>query len=77
MRRDRRDRKENVMPRVYHNVVALTGEPSGAAGIARPVAGHDPAARAVVMRPIDQRGTDPVDAGLHVKINTILSTEGL
>jgi hypothetical protein len=73
----RRDRKENVMPRVYHNGVALTGRPSGAAGRARPVAGHDPAARAVVMRPIDQRGTDPVDAGLHVTINTILSTEGL
>jgi len=31
----------------------------------------------VAMRPIDQRGTDPVDAGLHVTINTILSTEGL
>ncbi len=29
------------------------------------------------MRLIDQRGTDPVDAGLHVTITTILFTEGL
>jgi len=73
----RRDRKETIMPRVYHTVVALAGRPSGAAGRARPVAGHDPAARAVAMRPIDQRGTDPVDAGLRVTITTILCTEGL
>ncbi len=65
------------MPRVYHNGVALTGRPSGTAGRARPVAGHDPAARAVVMRLIDQLGCDPVDAGLQFKITTILSTEGL
>ncbi len=43
---------------------------TGAAGRARPVAGHDPAARAVAMRPHDSRGTDPVDAGLHVTITT-------
>jgi len=65
------------MPRVYHTVVALAGRPSGPAGRARPVGGPDPAARAVVMRLIDQRGTDPVDAGLHVTITTILFTEGL
>ncbi len=32
------------MPRVYHTGAALTGRPAGAAGRARPGAGHDPAA---------------------------------
>jgi len=65
------------MPGVYHNGVALTGRPSSAAGSAPPAASHDPTARAVGRRPIDQLCFDPVDTGLQCKINTILSTEGL
>ncbi len=65
------------MPGVYHTGVALTGRPSGPAGIALPGADHDPAAGAMARSPIDQRDTDPVDAGLHVTITTILFTEGL
>ncbi len=65
------------MPRVYHTVVALTERPSGVTGRAWPMAGHDPKARGMVMRLIDQRGCDTVDAGLQFTITTILFTEGL
>jgi hypothetical protein len=49
---------------IYAKHLQEHGKPKGAAGrIALPVAGDDAAAKAVLMRLIDQIGFDPVDAG--------------
>jgi hypothetical protein len=49
---------------IYAQHLLQRGEPAGTPGrIALPVAGDDPAAKAVVMRLIDELGFDAVDAG--------------
>lgn len=49
---------------IYAQHLLERGQPAGTPGrIALPVAGDDPAAKAVVMQLIDQLGFDPVDAG--------------
>ncbi|MDX6256417.1 MAG: 8-hydroxy-5-deazaflavin:NADPH oxidoreductase [Frankiales bacterium] len=54
--------------KAFNNIKAdhlrMLGKPSGSAGrIALPVSGDDPAAKAVVMRLVDQVGFDSIDAG--------------
>ncbi|MBX3155279.1 MAG: NAD(P)-binding domain-containing protein [Deltaproteobacteria bacterium] len=54
--------------KVFNNIYAQHllehGRPKGSPGrIALPVAGDDPAAKALVMQLVDQLGFDPVDAG--------------
>jgi hypothetical protein len=63
-----RDRKEHFMPRVYHK---------GAAGIALPMAGAGPEARAVHGRPINPLCFDPVEAGMRLTITIMLVREEL
>jgi predicted dinucleotide-binding enzyme len=49
---------------IYAQHLLQRGEPAGTPGrIALPVAGDDPAAKAVVVRLIDELGFDAVDAG--------------
>jgi predicted dinucleotide-binding enzyme len=53
-----------VFNNIYANHLLKRGRPAGTAGrIALPVAGDDKAAKAVVMRLLDQLGFDGVDAG--------------
>ncbi len=49
---------------IYAKHLMERGKPAGEAGrIALPIAGDDAAAKAVVMRLVDELGFDPVDAG--------------
>jgi hypothetical protein len=62
------DRKEHVMPRVYHN---------SAVGRALPMAGPDRKVMDVPDRQIGPRHCDPVDTGLPITPTIMLTREEL